>query len=725
MATRVRDIIQKLVIFTASLAAAFDFDESEACAPTPAKNVYSCEDSADVLTLLQSFGDKTSFTYAQKSAGECAEGVGKCAEDIRWAMEEGIRKHPDWYPGLSSASSFDDFQAHLARTHPPSRCPVPCVQSTAKADAADAAHAEQSQLVDEAEERFSDGCGEPSPDCRNDVDWAMKVGIKQHPDWYPGLDEFGSFEDFQAFLAASSGAGHCRLPCTGPPTPAPPASPAEKFVRLAEGKCKPRLLRTKCEGESYRGLVVFFHGFSACADQIDELAPRLNEACLDVFAPVHPGHGIGVSTCATERCDVTFGDGSRGFNLRAVPTSSAQYTRHVQIVADVAKAELKYRNEQLGTESGSLRTFGLSLGAAMAQRLATLLPGKVSRVLLVSPSFGTADEIVDVPLSQCLQAATIGVTTMAECATQLKDAIHKQPWFVASLLNVVIPGRSPGEVQAFMMKLYTRLELLSPLMQMPHAWDEVCSKILNNGRMGFCAFRMKHILAMHAFGISTLGLDPGDQIPRTQFISTARDGMTRNGLAYSLATSLSSRVPGNVAMCMHPFQAGTNVNDLGQYFSNEHSMPHASIGRADNPGYRWWEPKLSEDVTRFLSDQVDSLGVAGYVADMRRCVDLPLGAAKPSELSWLRPLVLPEADPEPLLVKIDGSELWWTCGQRHMQSCLWFRFWCCNRGYSYKDGKCQDLVEFEAYADAQNKSLTVTLIKKEPVPHLPYLDNER
>eukprot|EP00928_Gymnodinium_smaydae_P029734 TRINITY_DN2230_c0_g1_i1.p1 TRINITY_DN2230_c0_g1~~TRINITY_DN2230_c0_g1_i1.p1 ORF type:complete len:730 (-),score=120.48 TRINITY_DN2230_c0_g1_i1:271-2310(-) len=648
----------------------------------------------DDLTLLQHTSGAPRVTLSANVSKECGDGVGKCAEDVRWAMEVGLQKHPDWYRGLSSMSSFEDFQTHLSRWHPPSHCPMPCERSKLKADATAA-----------VQHHLNDECGEPSQECRNDIDWAMNVGIKQHRDWYPGLDEFSSVDDFQAYLAASSPTHHCRLPCTGPPTPAPPASPAENYVQLAQGACKPRLKKTMCKGDSYRGLVVFFHGFSACADQIDELAPRLNEACLDVFAPVHPGHGVGVSTCATERCDVTFGDGSKGFDLRGVPTSSEQYNRHVQIVADVAKAELAHRNAQLNTSSGSLRAFGLSLGAAMAQHFATLLPDKVSRVLLVSPSFGTADEIVDIPLSQCLQAEMIGVTSMADCAKQLKDAIHKQPWFIGSVLDVVVPGKSPGAVQAFMMNLYTHFELLSPVLQMSHSWDEVCGKILNNGRMGFCAFRMKHIFAMHAFGIATLGRDPGDQPPRTQVIATARDGLTRNGLAYSLVSSLSSRVPGTMAMCMHPFQAGTDKSNIGQYFSNEHSMPHASIGRADNPGYRWWEPKLSEDVTRFLSDQVALLGVRGYAEDMRRCVDLPLGATKPTEISWLRPLVLPEADPAPLLVKIEGSDLWWTCGQPHMQSCLWFQYCCCNRGYSYKDGKCQVLADFEMVPERQNTSM--------------------
>eukprot|EP00928_Gymnodinium_smaydae_P080188 TRINITY_DN63937_c0_g1_i1.p1 TRINITY_DN63937_c0_g1~~TRINITY_DN63937_c0_g1_i1.p1 ORF type:complete len:645 (-),score=134.33 TRINITY_DN63937_c0_g1_i1:314-2248(-) len=616
---------------------------------------------------------------------------------------------PAW-PSLQRALSIATAAAAALGAHPEASCspstsssslaacPAPPLAAPASVLELEEAEADVLTLLQRARrghgEASGDDCGPPSDKCRKDVNWAMTTGIRTHPDWYPNLTPSSSFDDFQAYLATL---GRCRPPCTGPPTPAPPAppaSPAEEYARKSEGVCKPRVLRTGCTGSSYRGIAVFFHGFSACADQVDEIAPRLNAACLDVFAPVHPGHGIGVNDCKTQRCDASFGDGTKGFDLRGVPTSNGGYDRYMKAVAGVAKAEMAYRNNQLGSSAnGTLKTFGLSLGAAMAHHLVTLLPGEVERSLLVSPSFGTADETVDIPLSECMERNMRGETPLSECATQLKDNIHKQPWFVASLLNVVIPGDTPGEVQAFMMELYTKLELLAPVMFMQNSWDGVCNNILYNGRKGFCAFQMRHIFAVHAYGIEALAKDPGLDPPRTQIISTARDGCSRNGLSLSLATGLGARAPGKTSMCMHPFKAGINKNNLGQYFSNEWSLPHACIGKADNPGYRWWEPKLSEDVTRYLSEGVDRLGVPGFVQDMYRCVDLPLAPSAPGQSIWLRTSVLPEANPYPLLARIEGSELWWSCSGKHMQTCLWRRYCCCDFGYSYKDGKCQVLLD--------------------------------
>mmetsp|Transcript_93441 Transcript_93441/g.273585 ORF Transcript_93441/g.273585 Transcript_93441/m.273585 type:complete len:780 (+) Transcript_93441:35-2374(+) len=54
-----------------------------------------------------------------------------CYNAVDWAMSFGIMLHPDWYEGLTSASSFEDFQAHLHRTHEGGGvCQVPCQAST-------------------------------------------------------------------------------------------------------------------------------------------------------------------------------------------------------------------------------------------------------------------------------------------------------------------------------------------------------------------------------------------------------------------------------------------------------------------------------------------------------------------------------------------------------------------------------------------------------------------
>lgn len=39
----------------------------------------------------------------------------KCFNAVTWAMNDGIRTHPDWYPGLDGQSAFEDFQSYSTR----------------------------------------------------------------------------------------------------------------------------------------------------------------------------------------------------------------------------------------------------------------------------------------------------------------------------------------------------------------------------------------------------------------------------------------------------------------------------------------------------------------------------------------------------------------------------------------------------------------------------------
>ncbi|CAJ1394467.1 unnamed protein product [Effrenium voratum] len=50
-----------------------------------------------------------------------------CYRDVIWAMREGIKRHPEWYRGLTPDSSFEDFQGYLYRTSPVGHsCKPPC-----------------------------------------------------------------------------------------------------------------------------------------------------------------------------------------------------------------------------------------------------------------------------------------------------------------------------------------------------------------------------------------------------------------------------------------------------------------------------------------------------------------------------------------------------------------------------------------------------------------------
>lgn len=51
-----------------------------------------------------------------------------CYKDVMWAKNHGIREHPNWYHGLSSSSTIEEFQADIHAKRP-DKCPMPCAKA--------------------------------------------------------------------------------------------------------------------------------------------------------------------------------------------------------------------------------------------------------------------------------------------------------------------------------------------------------------------------------------------------------------------------------------------------------------------------------------------------------------------------------------------------------------------------------------------------------------------
>lgn len=111
-----------------------------------------------------------------------------CFMHVRWAMQVGIAAHPEWYEGLTSNSTFEDFQRHLYFGSHHS-CPLPCPAMTSCHTAV---------------------LGE---ECHDHVTWAKDFGINLIPEWYPAmLTNNSSVEDFQGWLHHIHH-GDCPMPC--------------------------------------------------------------------------------------------------------------------------------------------------------------------------------------------------------------------------------------------------------------------------------------------------------------------------------------------------------------------------------------------------------------------------------------------------------------------------------------------------------------------------------
>lgn len=116
--------------------------------------------------------------------------------------------------------------------------------------------------------------------------------------------------------------------------------------------------------------------------------------------------------------------------------------------------------------------------------------------------------------------------------------------------------------------------------------------------------------------------EPMSSVPAVQFVTTQRDGITRNGLTFSLGTRLASQTSGmQTSFCMFAFEEGTNLQDSNQYWDTKNVLPHACLGLGDNPGVdRWWEPKLTNSIMSFLSGTTNNFATPWNYESTERVV---------------------------------------------------------------------------------------------------------
>merc|ERR1712217_698650 len=77
--------------------------------------------------------NKMGNTTCPVPCGQCRTAVpgDRCFTGVTWAMQYGIMLFPEWYPGLTSESHFEDFQA-LLHARNLERCASPCRSNEAR-----------------------------------------------------------------------------------------------------------------------------------------------------------------------------------------------------------------------------------------------------------------------------------------------------------------------------------------------------------------------------------------------------------------------------------------------------------------------------------------------------------------------------------------------------------------------------------------------------------------
>ena len=117
--------------------------------------------------------------------------------------------------------------------------------------------------------------------------------------------------------------------------------------------CVPRYLRAENVVEK-KGVVVLFHGFSACPQQWDLIAPLVSKRGFDVLMPLNPGHGNSLKNPGPRyRC--LYGCDGKTDNVTGFPVDVDEWVSYVQMI-----------NNIVAMSSGIHAVGGLSVGGTLA-----------------------------------------------------------------------------------------------------------------------------------------------------------------------------------------------------------------------------------------------------------------------------------------------------------------------------------------------------------------------
>lgn len=403
------------------------------------------------------------------------------------------------------------------------------------------------------------------------------------------------------------------------------------YVNNSKDFWRPWLTRSSCKDASFRGIILFFHGFSASGQQVQQIAPILNKLCFDVAAPNLPGHGVeAISDCDKPNvtCTVRWKNG-KGFDLRKLPTQGQQYLDFVGDINDVIYQEILYRARMTSkaTYDLSVVVMGLSFGSALAAYANSISYGMYTHQLLVNSFFGLGDIAFDEKAHRSMFLRFLDSRfdhIVLENLVIASDTLHG-----ADHIDAIAQ-----QINATLLKTET--------------WDANCRDVWLYPSGAFCVFQYKHALAIHSAAQHALVKalsGTADNSPLTQLISTERDGITRNGFTYKLASKIHRRLCSEgrcrVAMCVYRFQNQNSPRD----YSNENCLPHACLTPPPLPE-GWYEKGLFSQIAEFIAGNTTLTSSFTWDGTRDQCVGLPLHRGALIRHPWLERVVLPSAAPD-------------------------------------------------------------------------------
>jgi len=422
---------------------------------------------------------------------------------------------------------------------------------------------------------------------------------------------------------------------------------------VLQDPCYPRFTRQSALPKA-AGLIVAFHGYSACPDQFDEISAAWLEAGFDVMVPLFPGHGRLQGECADNELGTFTGTcaGKDRF-VDEIPSNRQAYVDFVdRINAIVIQEQCRMEYDQViatgVSHGGTLATYAVNTAPsdlydkffAIVPSFAATSPG-IDRQFVACVNSGTSNCIVALAFDLILDLLGGGEEDAGGGITEsVLDIDGSVSETIATVQSSAFDGISQQDkysiVQFALRKALTtvveKLKQLPNLLQnlvttTVYSWGDQCEVERANGRGGFCSYTVDQVLAVHSFGqlaLRTMGLESSSQPREWQIVSTERDSVTRNTLMFQAGLSLPN---GN--LCMY-----RTVCDVEDDNGNECGVPHSMLARSEqelqSPFELYWMERLIQGSLDFFETGEPYGEFTNNNSDRNICQRLVLSSTEPS-----------------------------------------------------------------------------------------------
>ncbi|KAJ3275944.1 hypothetical protein HDV01_006811 [Terramyces sp. JEL0728] len=394
--------------------------------------------------------------------------------------------------------------------------------------------------------------------------------------------------------------------------------------------------------KSVNGVVLLYHGFTACPDSFAEIATALNQAGYITIIPLLPGQGVNIGY----GCDVAGTCVPSGDNPSFLPKGKQDYYNFVDQALDIVNQEISFVPDAAKSANFQVSVLGLSLGGALALASAQNSKSPFQKIMNVNPYMVTALPNLDFMVQQCLaQSNPAACVTTSFFKPQvanitslphifgfalpiLNTAATQSQNLAGKLLQATIGNELVSRYDSFMVAFLKAATFIgnspaildTPPLKTPYGWGEGCIKSAAT-RGGYCEFHIADLFVVQSFIESVVGgLSKVPNAVQYADIHSDMDGPTRDSVSYAIVSKLKSQ--GNQASrCHFPIQCSL---DKMEFNDNLCGAPHSCFSHAEAsqnaPFNLYWEPALFSNILGFISGTQHAVGTTGSATDGSICL---------------------------------------------------------------------------------------------------------